>query len=485
MSFSDAFLDEVRSRVPVSAVVGRKVKLTRKGRELWGLCPFHNEKTSSFKVNDDRQRYHCFGCGADGTAFDFLIHTEGLTFRESVTRLAREAGLDLPTETPEQREADKRRATLLDANEAAAKWFEEQLATPAAEEARKYLAGRGLPRAALKRFRLGYAPESRNALKGALLAQGIDEALQIEAGLLVKPEEGGLAYDRFRGRITFPIADRQGRIVAFGARALGDQQPKYLNSPETPLFSKGRQLYNLGPARAAARQGLPLIVAEGYMDVIALVQAEFEAAVAPLGTALTEDQLQELWRLAPEPTLCLDGDAAGRKAALRAAERALPLLKPGQSLRFALLPPEHDPDSLIRKSGKGAMQAALDAAKPLADLLWESETEGRELSTPERQAALEKRLFADIAGRIGDQTVRLYYRRLFGQRLAALFPSVQRGRLGQDRRQGKGRPGAFQLLIEARPRSLPTVADAKRERALILALVNHPNILDDLFEDIA
>ena len=483
MAFSDAFLDELRARCPVSEVVGRKVRLTRKGRELWGLCPFHNEKSPSFKVNDDRQRYHCFGCGQDGTAIDFVMATEGLGFREAVERLAGEAGLALPQETPEEREAQSRRKTLYEAVAAAAAWFELQLAERQGEAARAYLAGRGLDRASIKRFRLGFAPDSRRALRGALAAQGFDDALLIEAGLLIKPEDGGEPYDFFRGRAIFPIADRQGRIVAFGARALGDGEPKYLNSRETPIFPKSRTLYNLALAREAARHDAPVIVAEGYLDVIALVRAGFEGAVAPLGTALTTDHLGELWRHAAEPIICLDGDAAGQRAALRSAERALALLAPGKSLRFATLPERHDPDSLIRADGPAAMQALLDKARPLADVLWDAGLAGKTYDTPERRAALVKH-FRDLTASIADPTVNAFYRHLFKERLGKLLyggaPPI--GRTGGFGPKGaKGRGGSW--APEAKPRSGLENPEKMRERAVVLCVLHHPSLLEVVEEE--
>lgn len=487
MAFSDAFLDELRARVPVSDVVGRRVRLTRKGRELWGLCPFHNEKTPSFKVNDDRQRYHCFGCGQDGTAIDFVMATEGLTFREAVERLAGDAGMALPQETPEEREAQSRRKTLYEVVAAASLWFEAQLYDRGGEAARDYLKRRGLDREACKQFRLGFAPESRRALRSALKAQGFGDALMIEAGLLVKPEDGSEPYDFFRGRVIFPIADRQGRVVAFGARAMGDAEPKYLNSRETPIFPKSRTLYGLALAREAARHGEAVIVAEGYMDVIALVRAGFEGAVAPLGTALTGDHLLELWRHAPEPIICLDGDAAGQRAALRSAERALPLLRPGQSLRFATLPEKHDPDSLIQAEGKPAMLALLDQARPLAEILWEAGLVGKTFDTPERQAALVKH-FRDLTASIEDATVNAFYRRLFKERLEDLFPKRAgpfrgpRGGLANRRGQG-GRQTSWGP--ELKPRSALANPDLARERALVLCVFHHPALLLTIEEEFA
>lgn len=493
MAFSDAFLDELRARVPVSEVVGRRVRLTRKGRELWGLCPFHNEKTPSFKVNDDRQRYHCFGCGQDGTAIDFVIATEGLTFREAVERMAGDAGMALPQETPEEREAQSRRKTLYEAVAAAAVWFETQLLERAGEAARDYLKRRGLDREAAKQFRLGFAPDSRRALRGALSAKGYDDALMLEAGLLIKPEDGGEPYDFFRGRVIFPIADRQGRIVAFGARALGDGEPKYLNSRETPIFPKSRTLYGLAVAREAARHGEAIVVAEGYMDVIALARAGFEGAVAPLGTALTSDHLAEIWRLVPEPIICLDGDAAGQKAALRSAERALPMLGAGKSLRFATLPEKHDPDSLLKAEGKAAMQAVLDRARPLAEILWEAGLAGKTLDTPERRAALVKH-FRDLTSQIEDPTVNAFYRQMFKDRLGELFHGGRRtGRPAQGgQRSGFGRPGQRRggfanasWAPETKPRSGLANPEQSRERAIVLGILHHPSLLENVEEEFA
>src|SRR5947207_8122407 len=338
MAFPPGFLDELRSRVSLGDLVGRRVRLARQGREQGGLCPFHNEKTPSFYVVEDKGFFHCFGCGAHGDAIGFLMRSDNLDFIEAVERLAGEAGIAVPQQTPQERERAQRQKTLLEALAAAADFYEAQLWSRAGINAREYLTARGLDAETIRRFRLGWAPDDRQALRRALAAD-FPEALLHEAGLLRIPENGGTPYDYFRGRVMFPIGDRAGRVIAFGARTLGDDQPKYLNSPDTPLFEKGRVLY----AWAAARTNLArsetgeapaVIVVEGYMDVIALHRAGFGTAVAPLGTALTEAHLQELWRLSPEPVLCLDGDTAGQRAMLRALHRALPLLQPGRSLRF-------------------------------------------------------------------------------------------------------------------------------------------------------
>src|SRR5579863_3382427 len=374
MAFPPGFLDELRSRVSLADLVGKRVRLTRKGREYGGLCPFHNEKTPSFYVVEDKGFFHCFGCGAHGDAVGFVMRSENLDFIEAVERLAGIAGVAVPQQTPQEREKAQRQKTLLEALAAAAKFYEEQLWGRGGARGREYLAGRGLDEETMRRFRLGWAGEDRNALRRALTPE-FPLALLMEAGLLHASDRGGEPYDFFRERVIFPIGDRAGRVIAFGGRALGDAQPKYLNSPEHPLFEKGRVLYGLSAARAAVNPpgaraaeagGAPRdsspIVTEGYMDVIALHRAGFNTAVAPLGTALTENHLAELWRLAPEPVLCFDGDAAGQRAALRALHRALPLLKPGQSLRFVTLPAGEDPDSLIRDMGAPAFAELLAAA---------------------------------------------------------------------------------------------------------------------------
>src|SRR5712691_5494309 len=412
MAFPPGFLDELRSRVPLSDLVGRRIRLTRRGREQAGLCPFHNEKTPSFYVVEDKGFFHCFGCGAHGDAIGFLMRADNLDFIEAVERLAGEAGIAVPQQTPQDRERAQRQKTLLEALAAAADFYEAQLWSPSGARARDYLARRGLDPETIRRFRLGWAPDDRQALRRSLAAD-FPDALLIEGGLLHRqppsappgaaPEAGseGEPSDYFRNRVMFPIGDRAGRVIAFGGRVLGDGQPKYLNSPDTPLFEKGRVLYGWSAARAGAGRdaeagGPGAIVTEGYMDVIALHRAGFATAVAPLGTALTEFQLSELWRLAPEPILCFDGDAAGQRAAARALRRALPLLRPGQSLRFASLPSGEDPDSVVRTKGRGHFDQILAAARPLSGVLWELELGGRRLDTPERRADLERRLTEDI-----------------------------------------------------------------------------------------
>ncbi|WP_374448313.1 DNA primase, partial [Stella sp.] len=408
--------------------MGRRVRLVRAGTVLKGLCPFHQEKTPSFTVDERRGTFHCFGCGAHGNAIDFVMRSENLGFREVVERLAGEAGMALPQETPAARARDDRLSGLHAVLDAAGEWFRERLADRRSGAAAwDYLARRGLDAAAIERFGIGFAPAGRTRLKEALAGRFPEEKL-VEAGLLVRPEGGGASYDRFRERVMFPIHDQRGRMAGFGGRVIGDGEPKYLNSPETELFQKGRLLYGYHRASGPARRAGEVVAVEGYMDVIALHLAGIETAVAPLGTAMTEQQLALLWRLAPEPILCFDGDAAGRRAAMRAAERALPMLKPGHSLRFASLPPGEDPDSLARGQGAAAMRAVLAAARPLRDLLLEGETAGHTFDTPERRAGLRQRL-RELAGRIDDRETQAEYQADFQRRCDEAFGRA-RGRPG-------------------------------------------------------
>ncbi|MFN3371549.1 MAG: DNA primase, partial [Sphingomonadaceae bacterium] len=407
MSLPPEFLDELRSRIGLAQLVGRRVKLTRAGREMKGCCPFHKEKTPSFYVNEDKGFYHCFGCGAHGDAIGFLMAQDGLDFIGAVKALAAEAGLAVP----EQRAPTPgvlRRAGLAELVGAAGDWFRAQLAAPGGAAARAYLDRRGVAPATQALFGLGFAPDSRDALSIALKAKlpALEPAQLIEAGLA--GEADGRRYDRFRGRLIFPIHDSRGRPVGFGGRALGDGEPKYLNSPEGPVFQKGRLLYNLHRAAAAARKAGRLLIVEGYMDVVGLAGAGITEAVAPLGTALTEEQMEVAWRLVPEPILAFDGDAAGRRAALRAATRALPLLKAGRSLAFVTLPAGQDPDDLARTGGREAIDALVAQAQPLARFLFEAELTSSPTDTPERRAALRARLRA-LASEIADPELRRDY----------------------------------------------------------------------------
>lgn len=421
MRFAPSFLEELKSRLPVSDVVRRKVKLMKAGREWRGLSPFTSEKSPSFFVNDQKMAWFDFSSGRNGNIFDFLIATEGLSFPEAVERLAAEAGMPLPKANPEAEAQEKRRAGLQEVLEWAARFFEAELTRERGAKARAYLSGRGLGSETQKRFRLGYAPAEKFALRDHLAGKGASAEVMAEAGLLISGDDIAVPYDRFRDRVMFPICDRSGRVIAFGGRALEkDVQAKYLNSPETPLFHKGALLYNHHNARQAAHDKGTVIAVEGYVDVIAMSVAGFPHTVAPLGTALTENQCALLWKMAEEPILCFDGDRAGRKAAYRAVDTALPLIGPGRTLRFALLPDGQDPDDLARAGGGAAIEAVLEQALPLVDLIWLRETEGEALATPERRAGLERRL-AELCGTIADETLRRYYAAEFQSRLKTLF----------------------------------------------------------------
>src|SRR5437588_4829823 len=419
MSLSTAFLDELRARTTLSSVIMPSVKLIRAGREWKACCPFHNEKTPSFTVNDDKGFYHCFGCGAHGDGIRFLTDQRGMPFMDAVKELAAKAGLDVPAPDPQARERAERAASLTDVMAAVAKWYADQLNGITGADAREYLKRRGIDQAAIQRFGLGLAPDSRTALKRALDNLGEDRL--VETGMLILPEEEGKdSYDRFRGRLMIPIRDPRGRVIGFGGRILGDGEPKYLNSPQTVLFDKGRTLYNLDRAGPASRTAKRLIVVEGYMDVIALDRAGIAEVVAPNGTALTEGQLERLWRLDPSPILCFDGDSAGKKAAIRAATRALPMLRPDRTLRFVELPAGQDPDDVIKTGGREAFEALLANPEPLDSRLWRYELEAEPLTTPEAWAGLKERLVAH-AQAIGHADLARMYRedwlnRFYGHR---------------------------------------------------------------------
>jgi len=480
MSFPNRFLDELRNRTSLVDLIGRKVNLQRRGKEHLGLCPFHKEKTPSFTVNDDKGFYHCFGCGAHGDAISFVMETENLTFPESVERLAGNAGMEVPRSTPEEVQREKRRGGLLEAVEAATKWYQQRLQGPEGKVALSYFTNRGLDGETIAKFRLGYAPPLRrnepSRLAADLKKQGFDDATMLEAGLLTAPDDGRAPYDFFRNRVMFPIADRRDRVIAFGGRVLGDGEPKYLNSRDTPLFDKRRTLYNHARTRESLRDAKEVIVAEGYMDVIALSRGGFPAAVAPLGTALTEEQIETLWKLVEEPVLCFDGDNAGQRAAGRAAERALPLLKPGKSIRFAFLPEGQDPDSLLAEQGPAALRNILDAAQPLAEVVWDIERRAGPTDTPERMAGLKARL-RQQASRIADPTVREQYRNLFDERTTP-------------QRRGPGLPGrgnrGWRQPVETRPRTNLAAAASSTlwQRILLAALINHPALIDEFGEQL-
>ena len=439
MRFPPQLLDEIRARLLVSHVVGRKVALKRKGREFVGLSPFKTEKTPSFYVNDQKGFYHCFASGEHGDIFTFLIKTEGVSFPEAVERLAGEAGVAMPAKSEREVERGDERDRLLRLLEASAQYFQDQLKSPAGENARRYLAKRGLAAPTISSFRLGYSPNSRSALKEHLAKAGFTPAEMATSGMLISGDDIPVPYDRFRNRVMFPIQDLKGRIIAFGGRALDAEAPaKYLNSPETPLFHKGHILFNAANARQLAYDRDRLIAVEGYMDVVALAEAGFGEAVAPLGTALTEDQVKLMWRLTDEPILCFDGDSAGKKAAHRAIDTVLPHLTPGKSLSFAFLPDGLDPDDLIRQQGADAMNRVLAEARPLAAVMFEREWASGDWTTPERRALLEQQL-RNLVGQIADPGVRAHYERDTRQRLYEAWGGNGRGgAAGFQRGNGNG-----------------------------------------------
>lgn len=498
MALSPQFLDELKHRFTLSDVVGRQVKLIRRGRESTGLCPFHSEKTPSFTVNDQKGFYHCFGCGEHGSVLDFVMKTQGMTFPEAVEVLAGEVGMDVPKPSREEIERQKERASLAEVMDAVSGWYQTQLKAQAGRGAYDYITGRGLTDQTLERFAMGYAPSSRSALKDAMMARDIGEDQLVETGMLIKPEGGGPSYDRFRDRLMFPITDRQGRVIAFGGRALSkDAKAKYLNSPETSLFHKGATLYNWANARAASYDAGQVMVVEGYMDVIALAQAGIDYAVAPLGTALTEEQISHLWQMADEPILSFDGDNAGQRAAGRAVERALAMLRPGKSLRFMMMPDGDDPDSLVQREGRGAIEALIDKADPLVSVLWSNLTTGVLADTPERRAGLEKKIFGRLA-EIQDENVKGLYRREFRERLFQQFrPNNQRGQRGAGGNYGRNQPyspGGKKRLAPAtgllsktrlgRGSGGSAITDVT-EKLMVFTLVNHPEILIRHEEEVA
>jgi DNA primase len=494
MALPPAFLDELRARLSLSQVAGRKVtwdlRKTNQGKgDWWAPCPFHQEKSASFHVDDRKGFFYCFGCQAKGDLFGFVMQSENLGFMEAVEVLAREAGMTMPARDPASAARADRRAQLSDVTEMAARWYRTQLGGAGAREARRYLDGRGLAPATLERFEIGYAPGGRDALRQHLLNKDVPPAMIEEAGLVATPDDGRAPYDRMRDRVIFPIRDGRGRCLGFGGRALSDgAKAKYLNSPETPLFDKGATLYNLRDARAAVGRsdgtGGRLVVAEGYMDVIALAQAGIEGAVAPLGTAITETQLRMLWQAAPEPVVALDGDAAGLRAALRLADLALPVMVAGQSLRFALMPEGQDPDDVIRAGGRAAMEAALDAAQPMVALLWRRVAEGRTLDSPERRAMLDRDLRA-LVERVEDRSLRRHYAAELARLREALLGPVAVALDPRRRAPWRGRrpPPPRVPTATARASALasgePGEAEARLEEVALAGLVLRPALVEE------
>lgn len=506
MRFPPSFLDEIRDRVPISAVIGARVtwdkrKTNAQRGDYWACCPFHGEKSPSFHCEDRKGRYHCFGCGVSGDHFKFMTELDGMGFPEAVERIAEMAGVPMPARDAQAERREKERASLTDVMEMATRFFQDKLQTAEGAKARAYLRERGLSIATQQAFRLGYAPDSRNALKEYLASKGIARE-QIEAvGLVVHGSDIAVSYDRFRDRVMFPIEDSRGRVIAFGGRALSSDAPaKYLNSNDTELFHKGNVLYNFARARKAQVKAGTVLAVEGYMDVIALAQAGFENVVAPLGTALTENQLDLLWRMTGEPVLCFDGDQAGLKAAWRAADLALPLVEAGKTLRFALLPEGQDPDDLVKHGGPEAFRAVLDQARPLAELLWLRESSGGVFDTPERRAELEKSL-RELTSRIKDENLRRHYQQDMRDRVQTFFGrqrASQQGRFdnkdrngfsGGGRGGGGNKPGqssgrisiSESLTRSALVRNSSSVLPL-RETTMLVAMVNHPVLIDEYFE---
>ncbi len=482
MSLSPRFLDEIRNRVTLSDIIGRRVKVTRAGREFKACCPFHKEKTPSFTINDDKQFYHCFGCGAHGDVIGFVMQHDNLSFIDAVEMLSADAGLQMPKPDPVSAQKAEKARDLHALMDAAVGWMSERLYDPANKEVLDYLYQRGFKRETLEAFRVGYAPIDRQQMRVYLKDQGYSDADMLEVGILKKSDKSPDPYVFFRDRVMFPVADRRGRIIAFGGRAMpehirppqeGFTPPKYLNSSDTTLFDKSRTLYGEALARQAARDGKPVVVTEGYMDVIACHEAGFTGAVAPMGTALTDDQILMLWSMIPEdekvPILCFDGDNAGRKAAARAAENILPLLKPGHSVRLAFMPDGEDPDSLIKSGGSAALQKILDGAISLLDFIWVSHTGGREFKTPEERAGISQTLRNHIA-KVADGEVQAHYKALMNERISnAFFPK---------RQSGRGGGGNWKDKNSSRPRAIKPRALVFKDtyaRILLAAILNHPS----------
>ncbi|WP_029014294.1 DNA primase [Niveispirillum irakense] len=495
MALPPQFLEELRSRLSVSEVVMKRMRLTRAGREFKAPCPFHNEKTPSFYVNDQKNFFHCFGCGAHGDQIGFVMRYDNLSFMEAVESLAGEVGMVVPKATPQERERFERQKSLYDLVERAAKFYEQQLFTAAGRAALDYLRRRGLDEEGIARFRLGFAPQDGAGLHGALTEAGYSEADMVEVGLFKRPEAGRSIRNFFWNRVMFPVTDRRGRVVAFGGRLLEGDGPKYINSAENPLFHKGNILYGMSRARQAAADGQALIVTEGYMDVIACVRAGYEGAVAPLGTAMTETQIQELWKLAPEgqrrPILCFDGDNAGRRAAQRAVERILPVLTPDVSARIAFMPEKEDPDSLIRRNGKEAFQGVLDRALSLEDFIWEYARQGNEPRTAEGRLTIENTI-NQLTETIADKSVQYSYRAALRDKLRAV---IRGGFADGGARTFAGaagprrpRPGDIPVspLWNRNHRSGAILTDPqRRERYLLVTVLHHPELFQSVGERLA
>ncbi len=481
MALSPQWLDQLRARITLSTVIGRSVRLQKAGREFKACCPFHDEKSPSFTVNDAKGFYHCFGCGAHGDAIRWLTDHQGMAFMDAVKDLAAEAGLELPAPDPRMAQQAEKRASLHDVTAAAQDWFAANLRVAEGAAARAYLEQRGISGATIREFGFGFAPEGRQALKSAL--SQFDEAMLAEAGMRIAPSDHGSdkqPYDRFRNRLMLPIHDARGRVIAFGGRILDAEAhgPKYLNSPDTPLFDKGRTLYNLHRAAPAARKAGRMVVVEGYMDVIALAQAGIAEAVAPLGTALTEHQLELLWRQVERPILCFDGDAAGQRAAMRAIERALPLLRPAHSLGIVRLPTGVDPDDLVRQQGPAAIERLLAEPMGLLDSLWQFERDAQPLASPEDKAGLKARLLEHV-DTIADPDIKALYRRELLERYSTFaFPPREPRQWAPAQRKPGTVAASAALSADAAQRLRRAIEGGARDSftlAVLTGLARHPD----------
>ena len=488
MSLPNGFLDELRSRICLSDVVGRKVqwdlrKSNQARGDMWAPCPFHQEKTASFHVDDNKGFYYCFGCQAKGDAIGFIKETENVNFIEAVEILASEVGLQMPEFDPKSKEKADRNKILLEIMEQSVNFFRLTLNSKQGKHALEYLKKRGLYADAIERFEIGFAPADQTILTQKLIDKGYDLDAIIETGMSAKSDEGNRIYDRFRGRIMFPIRDSRGRCIAFGGRSLDPAaRAKYLNSPETSLFDKGSNLYNLVSARSAVGRGEPLIVTEGYMDVIALDSGNFNGAIAPLGTAITEKQLQLMWRISPEPIIALDGDKAGLRAAYRLIDLSLPLLKTGKALRFSIMPEGKDPDDLIRNEGASLFKNLIDEAVPMVDLIWRRETEGKSFDSPERRAGLDKSL-SDVIALIKEKNLKNHYRDALFQARRQFF-GIQNTRKTEFRSNSRLMPQSntkSSFLVAADEK---TVSAQIRESTIIAVLMTFPELIEIFYDEL-
>lgn len=496
MSITPRFLDELRSRVNLSEVIGQRVKVTRAGREYKACCPFHHEKTPSFTINDDKQFYHCFGCGAHGDVIKFVMEHDNIGFMDALEILAAQAGLQVPKPSPQEAQKAKKEKDLYELLEDATEYFQKHLLEPKNQDALRYLIERGISRETIAEFRIGFSPDDGQALRSYLIERGYKDADMIKAGILKKSTKGGPPYAFFRDRVMFPVPDRRGRIIAFGGRVLPDHlrpprrsdftPPKYINSSETPLFHKGRMLYGEPTARRAAAEGQPIILVEGYLDVISCAQAGIRGALAPMGTSVTEDQILSMWAMIPDftkvPYLCFDGDNAGAKAARRICDRVLPLLEPGRSVNFIFMPDGEDPDSLIKGQGAAGFQKAMAQSVPLFDFLWNSYTQGRNLKTPELKAGVKAQLEDEVA-KIAHKDVQSYYKSQLSRKISDFFFS--RSDFGNGNRGGswKNKPQAGRSgMIPVKPRSPYAQVKTLFPKVLLAGVINHPHIFDDIEE---